>query len=70
MLFIDEEGLSLSIDLYKLYEWLDGSDMEDSVIDELMNVERDYGLYKEGKLEEEFERMARVMEMLRNSSDD
>ena len=70
MLFIDEEGLSLSIDLYKLYEWLDGSDMEDSVIDELMNVERDYRLYKEGKLEEEFERMARVMEMLRNSSDD
>ena len=70
MLFIDEEGLSLSIDLYKQYEWLDGSDMEDSVIDELMNVERDYGLYKEGKLEEEFERMARVMEMLRNSSDD
>ena len=70
MLFIDEKGLSLSIDLYKLYEWLDGSDMEDSVIDELMNVERDYGLYKEGKLEEEFERMARVMEMLRNSSDD
>ena len=70
MLFIDEEGLSLSIDLYKQFEWLDGSDMEDSVIDELMNVERDYGLYKEGKLEEEFERMARVMEMLRNSSDD
>ena len=70
MLFIDEEGLSLSIDLYKLYEWLDGSDMEDSVIDELMNVERDYGLYKEGKLEEEFERMARVMEMLRESSKD
>ncbi|MBR5476969.1 MAG: hypothetical protein IKV19_00800 [Bacteroidaceae bacterium] len=70
MLFIDEEGLSLSIDLYKLYEWLDGSDMEDSVIDELMNVERDYGLYKEGKLEEEFERMAKVMEMLRESSKD
>lgn len=70
MLFIDEEGLSLSIDLYKQFEWLDGSDMEDSVIDELMNVERDYGLYKEGKLEEEFERMARLMEMLRNSSDD
>lgn len=44
--------------------------MEDSVIDELMNVERDYGLYKEGKLEEEFERMARVMEMLRESSKD
>ena len=70
MLFIDEEGLSLSIDLYKLYEWLDGSDMEDSVIDELMNVERDYGLYKEGKLEEEFKRMARVVEMLRESSKD
>ena len=70
MLFIDEEVLSLSIDLYKLFDWLDSSDMEDSVIDELMNVERDYGLYKEGKLEDEFERMAKVIKMLRESSED
>ena len=70
MLFIDEDGLSLSIDLYKLFDWLDSSDMEDSVIDELMNVERDYGLYKEGKLEDEFERMAKVIKMLRESSED
>ena len=44
--------------------------MTNSVIDELTNVERDYGLYKDCKPEEEFKRMARVMEMLRESSKD
>ena len=70
MLYVDEEGLSLSIDLYKLSEWVDSSDIEEFVIDELMNVERDYRLYQEGKLEEEFERMAKVIKMLRESSKD
>ena len=70
MLFIDEDGLSLSIDLYKLSEWVDSDDIEEFVIDELMNVERDYRLYQEGKLEEEFERMAKVIKMLRESSED
>ena len=70
MLYVDEEGLSLSIDLYKLSEWVDSSDIEEFVIDELMNVERDYRLYQEGKLEEEFERMAKVIKMLRESSED
>ena len=65
-LFIkDEEGISLSIDLYRRNKWIEYCDFEEFVIDELMNVERDYAWYKEGRLEERLEFMRNFCQEIR-----
>ena len=57
MLFVDEGCLSLYIDLHRLNELDDYCDLEEYVVNELMNVERDYDWYKQGVLEERLQQI-------------
>ena len=60
LLVKDEEGLSLAIDLYKIDRWIDYEDLEEFVVDELMNFDRDYSWYQKGILERQLEKMKEI----------
>lgn len=65
MVFEDDGEVSLSIDLHRLNKWDDYCDLEEYIVDELMNVERDYDWYKSGELEENLEYMKSIKDSLR-----